>query len=357
MRAGVRTTDGVASGPLILKRIARASTLLDRVHGAQGDFDRRSQIVATMINSTGLHAAKIVPLEVKDVRKFETKIVNTIWGPSRPQRVREIIFCLLCPGRRVSPTMLIAYQCALWVPRLCRGRGPALITAQAVWEANPASSGRGPLGRAVCTLQKWGWATVTRWWEWKAPGNTQHIRLTEHGPKLLKHTKREQPRLQCITQLIARRPQQFAGMDYTTCRALISECIQHFGSEQEKSLLRILLRWVLRTAQRAHQRGIQASPVCPYCQGDPKTEEHILWHCATWAHVRDPLMIGVKQHAANLQELPAKSNWPPCLKLRGLAPPLETFPAPLKEASLASLISVHTTYVAIQAARKLRDQQ
>ena len=105
----------------------------------QGDFDRRSKIVATIINATGLHASEIVPLEVKDVRKFETKIVKTIWGPSRPGRAREIIFCLLCPGHRVSPTMLIAYQRALWLSCLCRSRGPALITAQAVSEANPTS--------------------------------------------------------------------------------------------------------------------------------------------------------------------------------------------------------------------------
>ena len=94
-------------GPLTLKRIVRASTLLDTVHGAQGDFGRRSRIVATMTYATGLHASEIVPLEVKDVRKFETKIVNTIWGPSPPGRAREIFFCLLCPGQRMAPTMLI----------------------------------------------------------------------------------------------------------------------------------------------------------------------------------------------------------------------------------------------------------
>ena len=45
------------------------------------------------------------------------------------------------------------------------------------------------------------------------------------------------------------------------------------------------------------------------------------------------------------------------MKLCGLAPPLEIFPTPLKEASLAFLISLHTAYVVILAARKLRDQQ
>ena len=39
--AGIRTTDTAISGPLILKRIQSASTLLDRVHGAQGKFEDR----------------------------------------------------------------------------------------------------------------------------------------------------------------------------------------------------------------------------------------------------------------------------------------------------------------------------
>ena len=34
--AGVRTTDSVASGPLILKRIGKAST---QIHGMQGNFE------------------------------------------------------------------------------------------------------------------------------------------------------------------------------------------------------------------------------------------------------------------------------------------------------------------------------
>ena len=56
--AGVRTTDATFSGPLIKKRISRACGLLDRVHGAQGNFERRCDIISTMITATGLHAAE-----------------------------------------------------------------------------------------------------------------------------------------------------------------------------------------------------------------------------------------------------------------------------------------------------------
>ena len=54
----MRTTDSVASGPLILKRIGKASALLDRIHGVHGDFDDRCKVVATMVNATGLHASE-----------------------------------------------------------------------------------------------------------------------------------------------------------------------------------------------------------------------------------------------------------------------------------------------------------
>ena len=45
---------------------------------------------------------------------------------------------------------------------------------------------------------------MTGWWEWKAPSYAQHICLTEHDLQTLKHDIREQLRLQCFTQLIAR---------------------------------------------------------------------------------------------------------------------------------------------------------
>ena len=76
--AGVRTTDATCSGPLILKRIARACSLLGRVHGAQGNFERRCDVISTMITATGLHAAEIVPLRPRDLLPFESKVMRTI---------------------------------------------------------------------------------------------------------------------------------------------------------------------------------------------------------------------------------------------------------------------------------------
>ena len=76
--AGVRTTDSVASGPLIRKCIGKASALLDRIHGVQGYFEDRCKVVATMVNATGLHASEIVAISQTDIRPFETRILNAI---------------------------------------------------------------------------------------------------------------------------------------------------------------------------------------------------------------------------------------------------------------------------------------
>ena len=232
--AGVRTTDNVASGPLILKRIGKASALLDWIHDVQGDFDDGCKVVATMVNATCLHAPEIVAISQKDIRPFETRILKTIWRASRPGRAKEIIFCLMCQGHRIAPSLLVPYGRAVWLARLCKTRGPAMITAQAVWEESPLTRKSGLFGRVLKTLHDWGWRPFSGWWEWQVPGTTDTLQLTSDF-KLVKHNIREQLRSHQITQLIARRPRQFAGMHYHTNRRLVCASIAYFQSELERT--------------------------------------------------------------------------------------------------------------------------
>ena len=67
--AGVRTIDSVASGPLILKRIGKVSSLLDGIHGVQGDFEYRCKVVAPMVNATRLHASEIVAISQNENKR------------------------------------------------------------------------------------------------------------------------------------------------------------------------------------------------------------------------------------------------------------------------------------------------
>ena len=141
---------------------------------------------------------------------------------------------------------------AVWLARLCKTRGPAVIGAQAVWEANPLTRKSGPFDRAPQTLHDWGWSPLSGWWEWQVLGTTDALQLTGDF-KLIKHNIREQLGAQQITQLIARRPRRFAGMHYHTNRRLICASIASFRSQQEHSLIRTLLARGLWTAVRAHQ--------------------------------------------------------------------------------------------------------
>ena len=59
-----------------------------------------------MNTATGLHAAEIVPLQPKDVLSFEMKVMQTIWGRSRPGRAKEIFFTLLCKGHMIALTLV-----------------------------------------------------------------------------------------------------------------------------------------------------------------------------------------------------------------------------------------------------------
>ena len=130
--AGVRTTDNVASCPLILKRIGKASALLDRIHGVQGDFDDKCKVVATMVNAIGLHASEIVAISQKDIKPFETRILKAIWGASRPGRAKEIIFLPYVSGTQNCPLL----ASALWPRRLV---GKAL---QNTWPSHGHSTSR-----------------------------------------------------------------------------------------------------------------------------------------------------------------------------------------------------------------------
>ena len=143
----MRTTDSVASGPLILKRIGKASALLDRIHGVQGNFEDRYKVVATMVNATGLHALEIVAISQKDIRPFEIQILRAIWGASMPGKAKEIVFSHVpgtqnCPllispvrPRRVACTALQSTQASHDHGTSRMGREPPHAQVRAFWQS------------------------------------------------------------------------------------------------------------------------------------------------------------------------------------------------------------------------------
>ena len=232
-----------------------------------------------------------------------------------------------------------------------------MITAQAVWEESPLTRKSGPFGRALKTLHDWGWRPLSGWLERQVPGTTDTLQLTGDF-KLVKQNIKEQLRSHKITQLIAKRPRQFAGMHYHTNRRLVCASIASFQSEQERSLLRTLVAGGLWTAVRAHQRGMIASQCRPYCQQADETDEHILLECIEWAAARDQHIANVRALAAKVPDLPPFDRRPLCLKISGLL--LEIQPPVNRQVEQHGLLfiqALHAMFVAILAERKLRDQQ
>ena len=159
-----------------------------------------------------------------------------------------------------------------------------------------------------------------------------------------------------LDSLVQRRPRLFAGAHYTTCRRLVLPSIASFATQLQRSILRGILSGATWTALRAYQRGMRATSMCPYCGDAPENEEHIFWQCSAWSTVRDTHLPGIRTAAAQITGLPLMDQWPPCLRLCGLAPELDT-DSVKSGTALAFMTALHNMLVAVLQARKLRDTQ
>ena len=244
-----------------------------------------------MVTATGLHAAEIVPLQPKDLLPFETKVMQTIWGRSRPGRAKEIFFTLLRKGHPIAPTLVLKYHRMVWLSQLCRTRGAGQITAQAIWEMTTLHKGSCPYGRAMSTAQECGWVATQGCSGWKVPGRQEPLLLYEEE-NTIKHEVREQLRSQMLNSPVQRRPRPFAGAHYTTCRRLVQPSIASFATELQRSILRGILSGSTGQPSGAYQRGMRATSTCPYCGNAPENDVHIFWQCSAPSTVRDTHLPG-----------------------------------------------------------------
>ena len=60
-----------------------------------------------------------------------------------------------------------------------------------------------------------------------------------------------------------------------------------------QTLLRYVLTGSIDHASRLHKSKLVSSPICPYCNINNETAEHIFWHCTRWNFIRDnyPLLL------------------------------------------------------------------
>ena len=70
-----------------------------------------------------------------------------------------------------------------------------------------------------------------------------------------------------------------------------------------------------------HARGLRKEALCPYCSAAPKDDNHLLWHCAAWQHLREQHKHAVLLEAHAIGLSPSHmATWPPCLRICGLLP-------------------------------------
>ena len=144
----------------------------------------------------------------------------------------------------------------------------------------------------------------------------------------------------------------------TSCMGRESPHTPPFSHNRNARCCAHFWRGGLWTAVRAHQRGMITSRCCPYCKQADETEQHILWECAEWAAARDLHIANVRALAAKVPALPPHDRWPPCLKISGLLPLIEPpVNKQVEQHDLPFIQALHAMFVAILAARKLRDQQ
>ena len=65
--------------------------------------------------AVALHVVQLPDTADVDLAWLETQTVRAIWGPTRPGRAKEVVFSLLTPGHRTSPTMQTKYKRLVWL--------------------------------------------------------------------------------------------------------------------------------------------------------------------------------------------------------------------------------------------------
>ena len=136
----------------------------------------------------------------------------------------------------------------------------------------------------------------------------------------LEHAIREELRKRELLRVETRRPRLFVGIGGNINRGLTLAYLSCCDAELNKAMLRRVLTGAIWIAQRAHERGLRPTRICPYCEERvPEDEEHLLWWCPVWASARKPQIPEVMRLAKALRLGPL-SDWPACLVLCGIIP-------------------------------------
>ena len=152
------------TGPLLQTHIAEGKKALRKTRTIPGGFDRKATVAAVMIVAATLFGVEVADIAQRDIHSPETAIMTAIWGPNRPCRVKEVVFAVLLPGHRVTPSMVIPYKRMCWLAHIARSPGTAQTVTQAMWEHTERPKATRPLGRALHEFRRLGRHNLRGWW-------------------------------------------------------------------------------------------------------------------------------------------------------------------------------------------------
>ena len=114
---GIRVPPARGTGLLLKDRIQREASVLRRMPQLTS-LQRRSTVAGSLAMAVALHGVQLADTADVDLARLETQTVRAIWGPTRPGRAKEVVFSLLTPGHRTSPTMRTKYERLVWMAQV-----------------------------------------------------------------------------------------------------------------------------------------------------------------------------------------------------------------------------------------------
>ena len=228
--------------------------------------------------------------------------ITTILVPKRSKWLcREALFALVTPGHLLSPHLFLNYrhviEYLLYVQHADTQRRTHLSqlwhdTLHLKW---------GPFFRLRSAAKHLGF-----YFEDPFVFIVHEIAYSvDDDISLIKHIIRDSYR-QFYLAKATRRRQDCSGqtnlVDVVSTRAYYLS----LNNPLHQTLIRYVLTGSLDHASRLYKSKLVHSPICPYCNTDNETAEHIFWHCTRWNSIRDNYPILLRLFSIT------GTQWPSC---------------------------------------------
>ncbi|KAJ9460018.1 hypothetical protein DIPPA_25045 [Diplonema papillatum] len=313
------TTEKVPPGEVIrpskriVERNSEAERVLKRAACLPLPGEAKDLVVSMSAGAKRYYGAAVSGMTKRDSVRLRRLFTEAMWtGP--PRRAQEAVLHILHHGHRLDPVVVPAYRrITTWAVQLKKWES-ARSLSQTAWEhSDSLATLHGPFAFFKEALDGLGWrwvAPTSIAYTNEAGDEVVHDAAAQDNTKLLQHDLRYALRLREMAQLAARRGGDFGGVrdgvDYQTTRHLLEMHDSPLTAYQAG-----MLKSVIVGATPAAGRTGAGEESCLYCNTEEReTVDHLFWSCPAWEHLR------AKYEDIRTMQV----NWPPCLRLCGIAP-------------------------------------